>query len=102
MKQGQTRSSARTLSSCWTRFSPLIMHVGVHCNGIVIVTPPSDIAISHVPGAGIPGNSAAAIGIIEAVVARFFPGGQQSLAMLPDMILDLSAGHGEGIGGGCG
>jgi hypothetical protein len=78
------------------------MHVGVHCNGIVIVTPPSDIAISHVPGAGIPGNSAAAIGIIEAVVARFFPGGQQSLAMLPDMILDLSAGHGEGIGGGCG
>ena len=31
-----------------------------------------------------------------------FPGGQQSLAMLPDMILDLSAGHGEGIGCRCG
>jgi hypothetical protein len=90
------------LSSCWTRFSPLIMHVGVHCGGIVIVTPPSDIAISHVPGADEPGNGTAAIGIIEAVVARFFSGCQQSLAMLPDMILDLSAGHGEGIGGGCG
>ena len=50
--------------------------VGVHCNGIVIVTPPSDIAISLVHGAGEPGNSAAAIGIVEAVVARFNTGGQ--------------------------
>ena len=40
---------------------------------IIIVAPPSDIAISHVPGAGVPGNGAAAIGIIEAVVARFLP-----------------------------
>ena len=78
------------------------MHVGVHCNGIVIVTPPSDIAMRLVLGAGEPGNGTAAIGIIEAVVARFLSGGQQSLAMFPDMILDLSAGHGEGIGGGCG
>ena len=69
---------------------------------IIIVAPPSDIAISHVPGASVPGNGTAAIGIIEAVVARFFSGGQQSLAVFPDMILDLSAGHGEGIGGGCG
>src|SRR3984957_9327881 len=98
----QTRCSARALSSCWTRFSPLIMHLRVHLRWIIIVAPPSDIAISHVPGAGVPGNGAAAIGIIEAVVARFLSGGQQSLAMLPDMILDLSAGHGEGIGGGCG
>ena len=78
------------------------MHLRVHLSWIIIVAPPSDIAISHVPGAGVPRNGTAAIGIIEAVVARFFPGGQQSLAMLPDMILDLSAGHGEGIGGGCG
>jgi hypothetical protein len=98
----QTRCSARALSSCWTRFSPLIMHLRVHLRWIIIVAPPSDIAISHVPGAGVPGNGAAAIGIIEAVVARFLSGGQQSLAMLPDMILDLSAGHGEGIGGGYG
>jgi hypothetical protein len=98
----QTRCSARALSSCWTRLSPLIMHLRVHLRRIIIVAPPSDIAISHVPGAGVPGNGAAAIGIIEAVVARFLSGGQQSLAMLPDMILDLSAGHGEGIGGGCG
>ena len=80
----------------------MIMHVGVHCNGIVIVAPPSDIAISLVRGAGVTGNGAAALGIIEAVIARFFTGGEQSLAMLFDMILDLSAGHGEGIGGGCG
>jgi hypothetical protein len=80
----------------------LIMHVRVHRNGIVIVTPPSDIAISLVRGAGEPGNGTAAIGIVEAVVARFFPGGQQSLAMLPYIILDLSAGHGEGIGVGRG
>ena len=69
---------------------------------IIIVAPPSDIAVSLVPGAGEPGNGTATIGIIEAVVARFFSGGQQSLAMLPDMILDLSAGHGEGIWGGRG
>src|SRR3984885_1363623 len=43
------------------------MHVGVHCNGIVIVAPPSDIAVSLVPGAGEPGNGTAAIGIIEAL-----------------------------------
>jgi hypothetical protein len=78
------------------------MHVGVHCNGIVIVAPPSDIAISLVRGAGEPGNGAATVAIIEAVVARFFPGGQQSLAMLPDIVLDLSAGHGERIGAGRG
>ena len=78
------------------------MQVGVHGNRIVIVTPPSDIAMRLVLGAGEPGNGTAAIGIIEAVVARFFTGGQQSLAMPPDMILDLSAGHSEGIGGGCG
>src|ERR1700722_18407609 len=90
------------LSSCRTRFSPLIMHLRVDLCWIIIVAPPSDIAISHIPGAGVPGNGTAAIGIIEAVVALFSSGGQQSLAMLPDMILDLSAGHGEGIGGGCG
>jgi hypothetical protein len=78
------------------------MHLRVHLSWIIIVAPPSDITISLVPGAGVPRNGAAAIGIIEAVVARFFSGGQQSLAMLFDMILDLSAGHGEGIGGGCG
>src|SRR5580704_13012037 len=90
------------LSSRRTRVSPLIMHLRVHLSWIIIVAPPSDIAISHVPGAGVPGNGAAAIGIIEAVIAGFFASGQQSLAMLLDMILDLSAGHGEGIGGGCG
>jgi hypothetical protein len=78
------------------------MHLGVHLSWIIIVTPPSDIAISLVPGAGVPGNGTAAIGIVEAVVARFFPGGQQSLAMLPDIILDPSAGHGEGVGMGLG
>jgi hypothetical protein len=98
----QTRCSPHALSSCWTRFSPLIMHLRVHLSWIIIVAPPSDITISLVPGAGVPGNGTAAIGIIEAVVARFFTGGQQSLAMPPDMILDLSAGHSEGIGGGCG
>ena len=80
----------------------MIMHLRVHCSGIVIVAPPSDIAISLVPCAGVPGNGAAAIGIIEAVVARFLTGRQQSLAMLLDMILDLSAGHGEGVGMGLG
>jgi hypothetical protein len=78
------------------------MHLRVHLSWIIIVAPPSDITISLVPGAGVPGNGTAAIGIIEAVITRFFSGGQQSLAMLFDMILDLSAGHGEGIGGGCG
>ena len=68
---------------------------------IVIVAPPSDIAISLVRGAGVTGNGAAALGIIEAVIARFFTGGQQGLAMLPDMILDLCAGHGERIRGRC-
>jgi hypothetical protein len=97
----QTRCSPHALSSCWTRFSPLIMHLRVHLSWIIIVAPPSDIAISLVPGAGVPGNGTAAIGIIEAVVARFFTGGQQSLAVPPDMILNLSAGHSEGIGGGC-
>src|ERR1700722_9326124 len=90
------------LSSSWTRFSPLIMHLRVHLSWIIVVAPPSDITISHVPRASVPGNGTAAIGIIEAVVARFLSGGQQSLAMLPNMILDLSAGHGEGIGSGCG
>ena len=80
----------------------MIVHLRVHLRWIIIVAPPSDIAISHVPGAGVTGNGAAAIGIIEAVVARFFTRGQQSLAMLPDMILNLSAGHGEGVGSGCG
>jgi len=69
---------------------------------IIIVAPPSDITISLVPGAGVPGNGAAAIGIIEAVVARFFSGGQQSLAMLFDKILNLSACQSERMGGGCG
>jgi hypothetical protein len=78
------------------------MHLRVHLRWIIIVAPPSDIAISLVPGAGVPGNGAAAIRIIEAVVARFFPGGQQSLAMFPDIILDLGAGHGERIGAGRG
>jgi hypothetical protein len=78
------------------------MHLRVHLSWIVIVAPPSDIAISLVLGAGVPGNGTAAIGIIEAIVARFFTGRKQSLAMPSDMILDLSAGHGEGIGGGCG
>ena len=54
----------------------MIMHVGVHCNGIVIVAPPSDIAISLVHSTGEPGNGSAAIGIVEAVVARFNAGGQ--------------------------
>jgi hypothetical protein len=76
----------------------LIMHVGIHCNGIVIVAPPSDIAISLISGAGVTGNGAAALGIVEAVIARFFAGGEQSLALLFDKMLDLSAGHGEGIG----
>jgi hypothetical protein len=80
----------------------LMMHVGVHCNQIVIVTPPSDIAISLVHGAGEPGNGTTAIGIVEAVVAQFFTGGQQSLATPLDIILDLSAGHGGGIGVGRG
>jgi hypothetical protein len=74
------------------------MHVGIHCNGIVIVTPPPDIAISLVPGAGEPGNGTAAIGIIEAVAARFLIGRQQSLTLPLDIILGLSAGHGEGFG----
>ena len=78
------------------------MHLRVHLSWIIIVAPPSDVAISHVPGAGVPGNGSAAIGIIEAVAARFFPGGEQCLAMLFDMILNLSTGHGEGVGGGCG
>jgi hypothetical protein len=52
------------------------MYVGVHNGGIIIVTPPSDIAISLVHGAGEPGNSSAAIGIVEAIVARFNTGGQ--------------------------
>jgi hypothetical protein len=47
------------------------MHVGVHRNGIVIVAPPSDIAISLVHGTGEPGNGSAAIGIVEALVTRF-------------------------------
>jgi hypothetical protein len=92
----QTRCSLRALS-CWTRFSPLIMNLRAHLSWIIVVAPRSDITISHVPGASVPGNGTAAIGIIEAVVARFLSGGQQSLAMLPNMILDLSAGHGEGI-----
>jgi hypothetical protein len=78
------------------------MHLRVHLSWIVIVAPPSNIAISLVPGAGEPGNGSAAFGIVEAVVARFFTGAQQSLAMLPDIILDLSAGHGEGVGTGRG
>jgi hypothetical protein len=78
------------------------MHLRVHLSWIVIVAPPSDVAIGLVRGAGVARNGSAALGIIEAVVARFFTGAQQSLAMLPDMILDLSAGHGEGIGAGCG
>jgi hypothetical protein len=94
--------SPRALSSRWTRFSPLIMHLRVHLSWIIVVAPPSDITISLVPGAGVPGNGAAALGIIEAVIARFFTGGQQGLAMLFDMILDLSAGHGERIGAGRG
>jgi hypothetical protein len=51
------------------------MHLRVHLSWIVIVAPPSDIAISLVPGAGVTGNCAAALGIIEAVIARFFTGG---------------------------
>src|SRR3984957_8760894 len=94
--------SPRALSSCWTRFSPLIMHLRVHLSWIVIVAPPSDIAIGLVRRAGVSGNGPAALGIIEAVVARFSTAAQQSLAMLFDIILDLSAGHGERIGGGCG
>jgi hypothetical protein len=80
----------------------LIMRVRVHRNGIVIVTPPFDIAISVVHGAGEAGNGTAAICIVEAIVARFFPGGQQSLAMPPNIILNLSAGRGGGIGIGPG
>jgi uncharacterized membrane protein len=78
------------------------MHLRIHLSWIVIVTPPSDVAINLVPGTGVTGNGAAAIGVIEAVIARFFTGREQSLAMLFDMILDLSAGHGEGIGIGRG
>jgi hypothetical protein len=52
------------------------MNVGVHCDGIVIVTPPSDITMSLVPGASEPGNSSAAIGIVEAIVAGFNTSGQ--------------------------
>ena len=69
---------------------------------IIVVAPPSDIAIGLVPGAGVTGNCAAALGIIEAVIARFFAGGQQSLAVLFDIILHLSAAHGERIEAGRG
>ena len=64
------------MTTCRAGIGALIMHVGVHCNGIVIVTPPSDIAKSVVHGAREPGNGSAAIGIVEAVVARFNAGGQ--------------------------
>ena len=74
------------------------MHLRVHLSWIVIVAPPSDIAVSLVPCVGVTGNGAAALGIIEAIITRFSTGGEESLAMLFDMILDLSAGHGEGIG----
>ena len=50
--------------TCWGRNLVLIMRAGVNYSGIVIVTPPSDIAISLVQGAGRPGNSSAAIGIV--------------------------------------
>ena len=69
------------------------MRVRVHYSWIVIVTPPSDVAVGLVKGTGETGNGTAAIGIIQAVVARVFAGGQQSLAMLRDIILDLRAGH---------
>jgi hypothetical protein len=84
--------------TCGTRVSPLIVYAGVHCTWIVIVTPPSDRAIRRILGAGVPRNCPAAVGIIKAVVARLSAGGQQRLAVLPDISLDLSAGHGEGIG----
>jgi hypothetical protein len=64
------------MTPCSAGIGVLIMHVGVHRNGIVVVTPPSDIAISIVHAAGEPGNSSAAIGIVEAIVARFNTGGQ--------------------------
>ena len=79
------------MMACCAGVNALIMHVGVHCDGIVIVTPPSDITISLVHGAGEPGNSSAAIGIVEAVVARFNTGGQQSLAVRLHVNLNLSA-----------
>jgi uncharacterized membrane protein len=55
---------------------PLIMDVGVHYRGIVVVAPPSNIAISFIFGADVPGNGSATIGIVEAVVPRFNAGGQ--------------------------
>jgi hypothetical protein len=84
--------------TCGTRVSPLIMHAGVHCTWIVIITPPSDRAKRHVLGAGVPRNGPTAVGIIKTVVARLSAGGQQRLAVLPDISLDLSAGHRERIG----
>jgi hypothetical protein len=74
------------------------MHLRVHLSWIVIVTPPSDRTINLVSGAGEPRNCPAAIGIIKAVVAGLSAGGQQRLTVLPDVSLDLSAGHGEGVG----
>ena len=64
------------MTTCWAGIGALIMRGGVNYSGIVIVTPPSDIAISLVHGAGEPGNASAAIGIIEAIVTRFNSCGQ--------------------------
>jgi hypothetical protein len=64
------------MTTRWAGIGALIMRVGVHLNGIVIVTPPSDMAISLVQSADESGNSSAAISIVEAIVARFNTGGQ--------------------------
>jgi hypothetical protein len=63
------------------------MYSRVHYSRVVIITPPPDEAEGFVKSTDEARNSTAAIGVIEAVVARFFTCGQQSLAMLLKIIL---------------
>ena len=75
------------------------MGVRVHLNRVVIVAPPSDVAIGLVSSTDEARNGAAAIRLIKAIVARCITGRQQSLAVLLNIILDLSAGHSRRITG---
>jgi hypothetical protein len=63
------------------------MHSRVHYSRVVIITPPPDEAEGFVKSTDEARNSTAAIGIVEGVVARFFTGVEQSLAMLLEIIL---------------
>jgi hypothetical protein len=74
------------------------MHVRVHCRGIVIVTPPPDVAIILISGTGEARNGAPAVGIIKAIVARFSASGHESLAVFPNVPLELTTCHGERVG----